>query len=249
MEPTELCRIAAKTKACKPDWYTPAYHRFFSEWCDRPLRLLEIGVYQGGSLQMWREYFPKASLFAIDINAETLQWNGKIRDCKVTLVDQGSPEALRDYVAKTGGQFDIIVEDGGHTMHQQITSFNVLFPHVVPGGAYVVEDYGTSYWTKFGGKALNAPGTSVSMLKWLVDCINLPLGMDDDHAKKWGESSVAVSPAERASLRSDVEAMHICNSIAIIFKSATRVSKPASYQVEEPAGLMTRLRQALRRAG
>jgi len=69
MESTELCRIAARTKACKPEWYTPAYHRFFSEWRDRPLRVLEIGVYLGGSLQMWREYFPKATIFAIDINA------------------------------------------------------------------------------------------------------------------------------------------------------------------------------------
>lgn len=233
MKPTELCGIAARTKACKPEWYTPADHRFFSAWRDRPLRFFEIGVYQGGSLQMWREYFPKATIFAIDINAETLQWNGKIRDCSVTLVDQGSPQALREFVAKTGGQFDLIVDDGGHHMHQQLTSFNVLFPHLVPGGAYVLEDYGTSYWTRFGGKPLNAPGTSVALLKWLVDCINLPLAMEDDHAKKWGGSPVAVSPAERASLRSDVEAMHIFNSIAIIFKSATRSTKPCSYPAED----------------
>lgn len=249
MEPTELCRLAARTKASKPDWYTPAYHRFFSEWRDRPLRLLEIGVSRGGSLQMWREYFPKATIFGVDVNPETLQWNGRIRDCSVTLVDQGSPEALQAFVAGTGGNFDLVVEDGGHLMHQQISSFNVLFPHVVPGGAYALEDYGTSYWTKFGGKPLNAPGTSVALLKWLVDCINLPLAMEDDHALKHGDSTVAVPPAERASLRSDVESMHLYNSLAIIFKSATRQSLPASFPLGDQPGFMSRLRRTLRRSG
>lgn len=246
MKPSELCLIAARTKAAKPDWYTQAYHRFFSEWRDRPLRLLEIGVLKGGSLLMWREYFPKATILAIDVNSETLRWNGNVRDCSVTLVDQGNPEALREFAARSGGRFDLVIDDGGHHMHQQITSFNVLFPHVAPGGAYVLEDYGTSYWTRFGGKPLNEPDTSVALLKWLLDCINLPLAMDDEHARKWGGGQVAVSPAERASLRSDVEAMHIFNSIAIIFKSATQQSKPSCFPMEHQSGLMTRLRRLLR---
>lgn len=249
MEPTELCRIAARTEACKPEWYTRAYHRFFSAWRDRPLRLLEIGVYRGGSLRMWREYFPKATIFAIDIDAGALQWNDKIRDCSVTLVDQGDAQALREFVAKSGGRYDLVIEDGGHHMHQQITTFNELFPHVVPGGAYVLEDYGTSYWTNFGGKPLNAPGTSVALLKWLVDCINLPLAMEDEHANKCGGGSVAVAPVDRATLRSDVEAMHIFNSLAVIFKSATRHSQPCSYPLERQPGLTTRLGRALRRTG
>lgn len=248
MQPTELCLIAARTKACKPDWYTRAYHRLFREWRDRPLRLLEIGVYQGGSLLMWREYFPKATIFAIDVDPATLQWNGRIRDCSVTLVDQGNADELRAFVGESGGRFDLVVEDGGHQMRQQITSFNVLFPHVAPGGAYVLEDYGTSYWTKYGGKPLNAPGTSVALLKWLVDCINLPLAMDDDHAMKCADTPVAVSPAERSGLRGDVEAMHVFNSVAVVIKSPTRQSQPVLFPTDGKSDLISRMASALRRA-
>lgn len=178
---------------------------------------------------MWREYLPKASLFAIDNDPATLSYVQDVRDCCPYLLDQGSPEALRDFVKKSGGQFDVIIDDGGHHMHQQITSFNELFPHVVRGGMYVLEDYTTSYWTWFGGKPLNDPSTSVGMLKWLIDCVNKPMIGEDEETENWIGNRVSVSKLERSSLHSDVEELHVFNSIAFVVKSENLSLEPCPY--------------------
>ncbi len=50
---------------------------------------------------------------------------------------------------KLAGPIDILIDDGGHEMHQQITSFNYLFPHMRVGGLYFLEDLETSYMRMF----------------------------------------------------------------------------------------------------
>jgi SAM-dependent methyltransferase len=242
MTPTDLCRLAEQTKALKFPEMTQAYHRFFHEWRRRALRLLEIGVLQGGSLRMWRAYFPRAKLFAIDVDPEALACAQQIRDCTVSQVDQGDPGQLNDFVQSSGGNFDLVIDDGGHHMHQQLLSFDILFPVVKPGGAYVLEDHGTSYWNRFGGKRLGEPGTSVALLKHLVDCVNLPV-MEDNLAAYWGGSTVAVTPEERAGLRNDVEALHVIRSLSIIFKTGEPGSLPANPTLS--ARLMSWLRGKL----
>jgi hypothetical protein len=240
---TELCTLASRTKALKSPEMTQVYHLFFNAWRKLKLRVLEIGVLDGGSLCMWREYFPHAKLFAIDVEPRTLAWKDRIRDCTVSLVDQGDLAQLNGFVQSTGGNFDLIIEDGGHQMHQQLLSFEVLYPAVKPGGAYVLEDHGTSYWKNFGGKKLNEPGTSVALLKHLVDCINLPV-MQDDVAALWGGSEVAVPPEERAQLRSDVQALHLTRSMAVIFKTGTHDAVPASFQLRDLRSWLRLLRRS-----
>ena len=76
---------------------------------------------------------------------------------------------------KTGGNFDIIIDDGGHSMPQQIISFLTLFPHVKSQGLYVIEDLHTSYWTALDSlkqeKGVSAP-TMIAFLKDLIDQMN-----------------------------------------------------------------------------
>ena len=86
----------------------------------------------------------------------------------------GSQEdvAILNAVKSEKGYFDVIVDDGGHTMSQQITSFTYLLPKVRSGGVYVIEDLLTSYMLQYGGSYLNN-STTIEFIKRLVDDIQL----------------------------------------------------------------------------
>ena len=209
---TELCRIAARHDTDKGSSYTRVYHDLLAGVRDQPLRMLEIGVNNGGSLRMWREFLPSATLFAIDVDPRCLAFEQEIPNATIRLVDQADPAQLRDFVAQTGGEFDFIIDDGGHTMVQQITSFEVLYPHVVSGGVYVIEDLGTSYWQEYGGRDLGEDGTGVALVKRLVDSANgafLP-PVAGFHS--------SVSAESRAGLRTDVASVSVHLGQAVITK-------------------------------
>jgi hypothetical protein len=121
--------------------YTPRYERWFSSMRDKPLRLLEIGVcdprFPGASLQGWYEYFPNATIFGYDIVDAHHFDNERIH----TFVgDQSSPADLTRFAEFSAGAFDIIIDDGSHQDRHQQASLAFLFPHVKPGGQYVIED-------------------------------------------------------------------------------------------------------------
>ena len=83
--------------------------------------------------------------------------------------DQGDEQFL-DSMARELGPFDIIIDDGSHMSHHVLASFNALFPHVRPGGIYVIEDLGTSYWPSWGGNPdPSAQYKAIAMLKDLLD--------------------------------------------------------------------------------
>ena len=121
--------------------YTSVYERWFESMRKEPLRLLEIGVCDprmpGASLKGWYEYFPNATIFGYDIVDAHHFDNDRI----LTFVgDQSDPADLARFVESSGGEFDIIIDDGSHKdMHQQV-SLVYLFPHLKPGGQYFIED-------------------------------------------------------------------------------------------------------------
>lgn len=140
----------------------------YEQWFDKirldKMEILEIGIHHGGSLKMWEEYFPNSNITGMDINPKCKKYEaGRI---KVFIGDQANTEFLR-----TMGNFDIIIDDGGHKMDQQKNSFYELWNHLNPNGMYVLEDLETSYWPKFDG-AYGNKDTAIEMLKGLVDNLN-----------------------------------------------------------------------------
>jgi cephalosporin hydroxylase len=121
--------------------YTEIYERFLFQWKNAPIRIFEIGIEKGGSLAMWQDYFPKASIFAIDIEDKTKLQNART---KTFIADQSKRDQLQRFIDKFGGNFDVLLDDGGHTMDQQQISLGYLFKFVKPGGYYIVEDIHTS---------------------------------------------------------------------------------------------------------
>jgi hypothetical protein len=148
--------------------YTSRYSIYLESYRDIEFNLLEIGVYNGASLKMWKEYFPKANIVAIDIDPKCKQYE----EDRITIHigDQTDVNFLND-VVNTHGHFEVIFDDGGHSFKQQIVSFETLFPRLTPGGLYFLEDMHTSYRPKSIWDDYYITG--VDYFKKLVDDVNL----------------------------------------------------------------------------
>jgi len=146
--------------------YFEIYHRHFQAFRGRSPVVLEIGVFQGGSLQMWREYFgPGALIVGIDVDPRCKQFEEQ--QVRVLIGDQADRAFLAE-VRRQLPRVDIIIDDGGHRMDQQIASFEELYPHLQPEGVYLCEDVHTSVMASHEG-AYRKPGTFLEYSKGLVD--------------------------------------------------------------------------------
>jgi len=149
--------------------YFDAYDRYFSKFRGSDTGVLEIGTTAGGGLQMWKNYFGKeASIYGIDIRPAAMFEEEQIR---CFLGDQEDQDFL-DRVIKKIPKLDLIIDDGGHSMKQQIGSFIKLWPHLKPGGIYLVEDLATSYHPQFRYGNEDPDKTFVAVAKRLIDEIN-----------------------------------------------------------------------------
>lgn len=121
--------------------FLPFYGKFFSPLREEPIRLLEVGIFGGGSLRMWSEYFEKATIVGCDIKTETFVTGPRI-SCEQ--LDQSSRESLDGFAKMHPHGFDIIIDDGSHVVEHQQLTFAKLFPLLRDGGMYVIEDLHTS---------------------------------------------------------------------------------------------------------
>ena len=176
--PPELARLATLHGSDKwgRHWYARHYQAHFAPRRSQPLTLLEIGVggYEdpakgGASLRMWRDFFPQARIYGIDVHEKHGVEEERIR---IFRGSQDDPEFLRSVLEATG-PLDIVIDDGSHRNDHVVASFNALFPHLREGGIYAVEDTQTSYWPPYGGSLdLDAPHTTMNLFKRLVDGLN-----------------------------------------------------------------------------
>jgi len=146
--------------------YFEIYHRHFEAFRGQSPVVLEIGVFQGGSLQMWREYFgPGAQIVGIDVDPRCQQFEEA--GIRVLIGDQADRAFLAE-VRRQLPHIDIIIDDGGHRAEQQIASFEELYPHLQPNGIYLCEDVHSSFMASHEG-AYRKPGTFLEYSKGLVD--------------------------------------------------------------------------------
>lgn len=139
--------IAAKYGSDKCSWHS--YGRIYDQLFEGKTvrKMLEIGIgckevmgatYENGaSLRMWAEYFPNAEIYGLDIRADALVNEGRIRSFQCDQGKISSLLAVRDLI---GSGFDLIVDDGSHQPEHQILSACVLWPTLAEGGRYVIED-------------------------------------------------------------------------------------------------------------
>lgn len=225
-ENSTLDQLACTYGTDKASWghdYAKIYDFYFSKLRYETLNFLEIGFSLGKSGRMWHNYFGNAKFHFIDINPayfESEGIEGFSDRCHFHLVDQADERALREFAEKVGGNFDIICDDGGHQMHQQLTSFRVLFPYLKSGGMYIIEDLHTSYWQDYGGSGTlcdpkASPQTTIHFLKELVDQINFG-GARTGNAGKGAWPAWLVQ--NMSYYQAHVESIHFYTSLCIIFK-------------------------------
>ena len=105
--------------------------------------MLEIGVDREASLQLWERFFPRATVFGADRDGQRGYRNSK-RATKILQCNQRDPASVRRLA--TFRNWTVVIDDGSHVPSHQLRTFEIIFPHVMPGGVYIIEDIEGSYW-------------------------------------------------------------------------------------------------------
>lgn len=156
--------------------YLDAYEEALRPWRTRPVRMLEIGIQNGGSMEIWPKYFPEGHVFiGCDIDQACAQL--RYSDPRVNIIVGDANEgATQQRILRISDEFDIVIDDGSHTSSDIVRSFARYFGRVVDGGVFIVEDLHCGYWGwREGG--LHHPFSSMAFLKLLVDVV---------HHEHWG---------------------------------------------------------------
>jgi cephalosporin hydroxylase len=118
--------------------YFDIYERHFAKFVGREVHLVEVGIFSGGSLEMWRHYFgDECRIYGVDIEPACLAYEGD--GVQVFIGDQASPAFWKDF-RKAVPRVDILIDDGGHEPEQQIATLQAMLPYIQPGGVYLCED-------------------------------------------------------------------------------------------------------------
>lgn len=171
--------------------YGTIYDSYFTECHAKiPIKLLEIGLGcgmgygPGASSQIWPKLFPFGEIWFADLNEQCLQtyWNASL-PWSYVIGNQSKAGDLERWINETGGNFDFIIDDGGHKNPEQWLSFNHLFPSALkPGGVYFLEDLQVGrhhpYWD--GG----IPGTNGSVMldaltEWMDQLVELSMSTEE----------------------------------------------------------------------
>ena len=150
--------------------YLDEYEEKFKSYEDKKINLLEIGIANGGSLEIYGKYFPNAELILgcdIDEKCRDLAYiEPNIKVIVGDATDDGTYKKIAEYP-----KFDIIIEDGSHTSPDVVRTFCKYFDRLNDGGLFIFEDLHCSYWQGYTG-GLFHPLSSINFFKRLIDVIN-----------------------------------------------------------------------------
>jgi hypothetical protein len=164
-----LFEIYSRTRylSLKHDSYFQVYEQVFDKYVGKEITFVEVGVLNGGSLFMWREYFgPRARIIGIDLNPAARQWESD--GFEIFIGSQSDPVFWRDFYSKVGN-VDVLLDDGGHTNRQQIITVHESFAHINDGGVILVEDVHASYMREFGNPSRFS---FINFAKHVIDSVN-----------------------------------------------------------------------------
>jgi hypothetical protein len=168
---------------------TNGYHRFYHkelvEYKHKTIGMIEIGIDSFKSLDMWKQYFPKAFIYGLDINIE-------YKDERMYIVkeDQSNLDSLKYFKTQISHPIYFINDDGSHIPEHQLLSFDYLFSNVLKdGGTYIIEDIKVSYWKR--GVSYNYPvnygyehpNSIIEQFKLVLDYVNSYYINDEDKQK------------------------------------------------------------------
>lgn len=160
--------------------YLDTYTQIFEPFKGYSVNLLEIGVQNGGSLQMYSDFFsPESVIVGCDIDSRVSNLDFNRVNIK-TVIGSACEVSTREKILEEKSNFDFIIDDGSHDSKEIITAFRMYFPSLNFGGTYIAEDLHCSYEYGYSGGLLY-PRSSFEFFKMLVDVINRehwPLGKE-----------------------------------------------------------------------
>lgn len=171
-------QIDSEIRSDKSEGYLNFYESLFTSVSKEPLNILEVGVYKGGSLLMFAEYFPNARILGIDKNEPSPRFYELAKERSLgerVRTEQGSQSDIQflQRVLKShfgSAQIDIVIDDASHFYNHTKVTFNFLFPQYLKnGGHYIIEDWGCGYWPKWPDGNANGRNGLPRLIKELID--------------------------------------------------------------------------------
>lgn len=138
----DLCAKYSSDKCHQAHNFIEFYDRLFTPKRDSIERFFEIGILNGASHLMWKDFFPNAEIYGIDL--KDYSEKSKKDGIHTFVANQANRDDLQAFIDVHGGNFDVILDDGGHAMDHQQISLGFLFQFIKPGGYFIIEDVHTS---------------------------------------------------------------------------------------------------------
>lgn len=152
--------------------YIDAYDAVLVPYSQKEVTLVEIGIQNGGSLEVWSKFFPNfRKIIGCDINPDCHKLTYDNPNIHVIVGDANEDGVVEKIKAETAGSIDLIIDDGSHVSSDIIKTFIKYFPLLSDDGIFIIEDLHCSYWKEFEG-GLYDPMSSMAFLKKLSDAIN-----------------------------------------------------------------------------
>ena len=159
--------IRANYKSTKRTSYFEVYDSVFSPYVGQKVTVLEVGVLNGGGLFMLRDLLgPRARIIGVDLNPSCKVFEN--HGFEIEILNQSDSDGWEKLFQRIG-PVDIILEDGGHTNRQQISTLVCCVNNIRDGGVYLSEDTHTSYWREFGNPSRRS---FIEFTKIAIDSIN-----------------------------------------------------------------------------
>jgi hypothetical protein len=197
--------------------YLKKYEKYLPFDREQPIKILEIGVLEGESLCVWKQYFTNVQIVGIDINPYCKKFESE--NINIEIGSQSDADFLKN-VCEKYGPFDMILDDGSHMNEHVIFTFKELFKYVKPQGVYIVEDSATSYWEYYGGKRYGQ-NTIMEYFKSIVDEVNFfgEESMGENINKREDISLIQQFKTKGYDyLGTEIESLNFLNSIILITK-------------------------------
>jgi len=182
LETSDIYASYRKSKylSIKHSSYFQVYDDLLSRYRNRKFTFVEIGVLNGGSLFMWRDYLgPEARIIGVYFNPGARKWEGS--GFEIHIGNQADP-AFWESFFKAVGDVDVILDDGGHSNEQQIVTTLQCIPHIRDGGMMIVEDTHASYMKIFGNPSRYS---FMNFTKRIIDRINFRFPGIQPSADAW----------------------------------------------------------------
>ena len=196
--------------------YFPVYEKHFGPLRNKPIKVLEIGILNGGSLEMWRHYFgPDAKIVGVDINPACKEH--EFPGVHVRIGDQSDEGFLQSLIDEFG-EFDLVIDDGSHHVAHVKKTFEYLYPRIAPEGIYFIEDTHAAYWPSHGG-SVNHPDSINNVAKHMIDRINA------DHSR----GQVPMDYYTK-----NTKCMSVYDSIVVFEKGDVGEKRPLDSGVQQP---------------